>query len=90
MRLHGDAELQRVGVTRNDGVRARPARALTATADVGALPAGTRAEWDVTPLVSGDGNVTLVVGPTPTTDGVFFSSREATTVANRPQLIITT
>ena len=68
----------------------RPARALTATADVAAIPAGTRPEWDVTPLIAGDGNVTLVVGPTPTTDGAFFSSREATTIANRPQLVITT
>ena len=66
----------------------RPARALTATADVGAIAAGSTVEYDVTPLVKADGSVTLVIGPTPTTDGTAFSSRQAT--ANRPQLIVTT
>jgi len=42
----------------------------------------------VTPLVAGNGTYSFVVGPTPTTDGVIFNSREATT--NRPQLVITT
>ena len=66
----------------------RPARATSATRDVGAIAAGTTVEWDVTPLVSGDGTFTVVVGPTPTTDGVVFSSREA--AGNKPQLVVTT
>jgi chitodextrinase len=65
----------------------RPARATTATAETGRISAGTWVEYDVTPLVHGDGTYTLVIGPTPTTDGVNFSSRQATT--NRPQLVIT-
>src|SRR5207245_11220914 len=40
----------------------RPPRASTATAETGAIAAGTTAVWDVTPLVTGGGTVTLVVG----------------------------
>ena len=72
------------GITWNN----RPPRASTAVADVGAIAAGKVVEWDVTPLIAGDGTYTLVVGQTPTTDGVIFSSREATT--NKPQLVVTT
>ena len=66
----------------------RPPRASTPTADVGAISSGRYVEWDVTPLITGDGSYTLVVGPTPTTDGTVFSSDEAT--ANKPQLVVTT
>jgi hypothetical protein len=65
----------------------RPARAPTATATTGAITAPTWVEWEVTPLISGDGTYTLVVGPTPTTDGVGFRSDEATT--NKPELVVT-
>jgi hypothetical protein len=66
---------------------ARPPRASNATADTGQISGGTWVEYDVTPLVHGDGTHTLVIGPTPTSDGVVFSSREAT--ANKPQLVVT-
>jgi chitodextrinase len=72
------------GITWNS----RPPRAGTPTSDVGAITAGRYVEWDVTPLISHDGTYTLVVGPTPTTDGTVFSSDEATT--NKPQLVVTT
>ena len=65
----------------------RPLRAQAATANVGALGAGAWVEWDVTPLIGGDGTHTLVVGQTDVTDGTAFSSDETTT--NKPELIIT-
>ena len=66
----------------------RPPRATTAIADTPAITAGKYVEWDVTGLITGDGTYTLVVGQTPTTDGVVFSSDEAT--SNPPQLVVTT
>src|SRR5918912_289115 len=45
-------------------------------------------EYDVTPLIAGNGTYSLDIGPTPTTDGTVYSSREATT--NKPQLVVTT
>ena len=66
----------------------RPARSSTATADTGRIAGGSFVEYDVTPLIRGDGTYTLVIGPTPTTDGVVFSSRQATT--NKPQLLVGT
>jgi len=77
------ATWKETGITWNT----RAPRASTATADVGAIKAGTFVEWDVTPLITGDGTYTLVIGPTPTTDGTVFSSDEAST--NRPQLVVT-
>jgi hypothetical protein len=71
------------GITWNS----RPPRAGTPTSDVGAITSGRYVEWDVTPLISHDGTYTLVVGPTPTTDGTVFSSDEA--AANKPQLVVT-
>ena len=72
------------GITWNN----RPPRAPTATADLGAIATGTTAEWDVTPLVTGDGAVNVVVGPAPTSDAATFRSDENTT--NQPQLVVTT
>jgi hypothetical protein len=66
----------------------RPAAAATATAPgPGRLGGGTWVEYDVTPLVGGNGTFSVAVGPTPTTDGTAFNSREAT--SNQPQLVVT-
>jgi Glycosyl hydrolase family 26 len=67
--------------------QARPPRAITPADDSGAIAAGTWVEWDVTPLVNGDGAYSFALGPTSTTNGVVFNSREAT--SNRPQLVVT-
>jgi hypothetical protein len=70
----------------------RPARATSATAPKGCsvrpcrVAAGTWIEYDVTPLITGNGTFSLDVGPTPTTDGTVYSSREAT--SNKPQLVL--
>jgi hypothetical protein len=37
--------------------------------------------------VTGNGTYTLVLGPSTTTDGVVFNSKEAT--SNKPQLVVT-
>jgi chitodextrinase len=65
----------------------RPPANTTATTDVGAIAAGTWVEYTVTPLVTGNGTYTLVLGPSTTTDGVVFNSKEAT--SNKPQLVVT-
>ena len=82
----GCATWSETGITWNN----RPTRATTATADVGAISPGTTVEWNVTPLIAGDGSVTLVVGRTPTTDGVIFRSRNSTATTGQPQLVVTT
>jgi glucose/arabinose dehydrogenase len=53
--------------------------------DKGALPAGSWAEWDVTPFVTGNGTFTFVLA-TSSADGAVFSSRQG---ANPPQLVVT-
>src|SRR5205085_795067 len=52
-----------------------------------AIPPSTWAEWDVKPLVSGNGTFSFVL-TTPNIDGVYFNSREAV-AASRPQLVVT-
>jgi hypothetical protein len=66
----------------------RPARSGTGLDDKGALKAGTWAEFDVTPLVIGNGTYTFILAGT-STDGIDMSSREATNTAQRPQLVVT-
>jgi hypothetical protein len=63
----------------------RPTLLAGPAGDTGAIASGTWVEFDVTPLVTGDGTITLALIAT-STDGVTFSSREAT--RNRPQLVI--
>jgi hypothetical protein len=46
-------------------------------------------EWDVTPLVSGNGAISFVLMQ-PGTDGVDLRSRESGTVSQHPQLVVTT
>jgi hypothetical protein len=66
----------------------RPARGATASDDKGALNSGTWSEFNVTPLVATFGLQSFaLVGVS--TDGVDFASRDNTTTANRPQLVLT-
>ena len=69
------------GITWNN----RPARTSGAFDNKGAIAKSTWTDYDVTPLVSGNGTYTFVlVGDS--TDDVIFSSREG---SNSPQLVIT-
>jgi hypothetical protein len=54
-----------------------------------ALSSGAYTEYDVTAAVTGgNGSYAFAVGPTPTTDGADFRSKEAT--SSRPELVLTT
>ncbi len=66
----------------------RPAQIGTATDDLGNVAVNTWAEFDVTPLVSGDGTVSFNLGRT-SSDAIWFNSREVTDPALRPQLVVT-
>jgi hypothetical protein len=72
------------GVTWN----ARPAATTAAVSDAGAIGSNSWTEWDVTPLVAGDGPLSLQLSQ-PGTDGLYFHSREATTSSFRPELVVT-
>lgn len=65
----------------------RTARTSGATDDKGRISANTWVEYNVTPLLAGNGTYTFNLATT-STDGIDFNSREATT--NQPQLVITT
>jgi hypothetical protein len=66
----------------------KPAHSSTASDDKSALSSGAWAEFNVTPLVSTYGAYSFaLVGVS--TDGVDFASKENTTTANRPQLVLT-
>jgi chitodextrinase len=64
----------------------RAARTGPAVDDRGALSSGVFAEWDVTSLVGGGGEVAFVLAQ-PGTDGADFTSKEGL-AANRPQLVV--
>ena len=66
----------------------RPARTAGPHDDKGAIAAGSSTEWDVTPLVTGDGAITLMLATT-SNDGANFASREDSTGSRRPQLVVT-
>jgi hypothetical protein len=66
----------------------RVAPAATTISDAGAIGPGEWVEWDVTSLLSGNGPVGLHLSQT-INDGINFHSREASTVGNRPQLVVT-
>jgi len=66
----------------------RPARSASGTADKGSIAPNSWVEFDVSPLVSGDGTYTFVLA-TDSTDGLQLNSREATTTTLRPQLVVT-
>jgi len=63
----------------------RPARTGAKTADLGAVAKGTWAEFDVTALVTGNGDRSFALAG-PAADGTIFASREA---ANPPELVVT-
>jgi hypothetical protein len=65
----------------------RPAPTSAATDDKGAIAANSWVEYDVTPFVTGNGTYSFRLATT-STDGVYFSSREATTF--QPQLVVST
>jgi chitodextrinase len=65
----------------------RTARVGSGVDDKGSIPTNAWVEFNVVSLVTGNGSYDLVLAGT-STDGINFSSREATT--NRPELVITT
>ena len=64
----------------------RTPRVGTGVDDKASIPTGAWVDFNVTSLVVGDGTYNFVLAGT-STDGVDFSSREAT---NKPQLVVTT
>jgi hypothetical protein len=66
----------------------RPARTSGPIDDKGAIPVNTFVDYDVTPLVTGNGLNGFDLATT-SSDSLIVSSKEASTVANRPQLILT-
>ena len=66
----------------------RPARTSGAHDDKGAIAAGSTAEWNVTPLVTGNGDASFVLAAN-SNDGANFASRESSTTSRRPQLVVT-
>jgi chitodextrinase len=67
----------------------KPAPVGAASDDKGAVPNSAWSEWNVTPLVTGNGQVSFVLSQ-PGTDGADFHSRETATFDRRPQLVVTT
>ena len=66
----------------------RPARTGAPHDDKGAIDLGTTPEWNVTPLVTGNGAVSFALATT-STNGANFASRENATASKRPQLVVT-
>jgi hypothetical protein len=66
----------------------RPARTSGPHDDKGAIATGSFVEWNVTPLVTGNGDASFVLATT-SFDGANFASRENSTTSRRPQLIVT-
>jgi hypothetical protein len=64
----------------------RPARGTSVIADAGAIAGNATVEYDVKPLVSGDGTVTFALIGT-SDDGIDLASRED--ALKRPQLVVT-
>ena len=66
----------------------RPARAGDAMDDKGRIANSAWVEWDVTPVVSGDGIHSFVLA-TRSSDGIDFRSREYSDATRRPELVLT-
>ena len=66
----------------------RPAAVGGALSDSGAIATGVWTEWDVTPAVTGEGDVSFRLAST-ISDGVNFHSRDSTTTNRRPELVLT-
>jgi hypothetical protein len=77
-----DGSLNEAAVTWNS----RATRSVGIPVDSGSLPAGSWAEWDVTRLVTGPGEITLAA-VADSIDGVEFGSRESD---HPPQLVVAT
>lgn len=67
----------------------RPALTSGVVADVGAVPSGSWAEFDVTTLVAGAGTFSFALRGT-SGDGVDFYSRQSSNTSLRPQLVVET
>ena len=66
----------------------RPAPTGGALSDAGAIATGAWTEWDVTPAVTAEGQVSFRLANS-VSDGVFFDSRESATASRRPELVLT-
>ncbi|MGH2978711.1 MAG: DUF7594 domain-containing protein [Solirubrobacterales bacterium] len=66
----------------------RPARTAGPSDDKVAVAEGTWVEYDVVPLVTGNGDVTFVLGPD-STDGANFASKEYSDPSKKPELEVT-
>ena len=66
----------------------RPVRNAAVIADTGKVAANVTLDYDVKPVVSGDGTVTFVLVGT-SDDGVDFASRQNGTASKRPRLVVT-
>jgi hypothetical protein len=66
----------------------RPARTSAAADDKGSLGSSAVAEWDVRPLIAGDGTYSFVLA-TGSRDGIDFRSREYSDATRRPELELT-
>jgi fibronectin type 3 domain-containing protein len=66
----------------------KPATSGAASDDKDAISSGAWVEFNVTPLVSGNGAYSFALAPM-SSDGLSLYSREAATTANRPQLVVT-
>ena len=66
----------------------RPATTSGPRDDKGPIAEKTWVEYDVTPLVTGNGTYTFRLA-TASTDGVYMYSREASTATLRPELVVT-
>ncbi len=66
----------------------KPAPSGAALSDAGPISTGTWTEWDVTPAVTGEGNVGFRLASA-VSDGVEFHSRESATADRRPELVLT-
>jgi hypothetical protein len=76
-----DTSWSETGLTWNN----KPARGTTATDNKGAVSSGTWVEYNVTPLVTGNGTVSFaLIGDS--SDGLDVYSREGT---QPPQLVVT-
>ena len=66
----------------------KPAPSGAAVSDAGPISTGEWTEWDVTPAVTGEGNVGFRLASA-VSDGVEFHSRESATADRRPELVLT-
>jgi cysteine-rich repeat protein len=67
----------------------RPAFTPAVLSAVGAVALGQTVDFDVSSVVTADGTYCFAIDSL-STDGVDYNSRQATTVANRPALVLTT